>query len=723
MAVSPRTRPISGGVVSNEADLANEAAWIEALLAGKASAAQGALADSAVQPGDNIDDLAETDTAKIMSSVERAKLAGVEEGATANASDAALRARADHTGEQAISTVTGLQAALDGKVSESDLAAVDVNLGFVTDNVTFEHGAPIEFTLIKSGSGQFFRDETSRDLDLLQEYGPLTRRLVGEHGAPATLDLVKTEDGSFYRRFFYEGDLGVYGAYVDSDGNAQIVGASALWPLTDGAEGSATYKDPSNGGTFAGPKALSATVSAVAIGLVEQAFQPGYDGVPHLYQYPRRGGWSISPSYKKVLVLTLSGQSLNSAVSYGLLNGTCPAPGRLGMFAGGVRPGQMFANASKPNRFQYLYTPEDLGAIVDMREQEDTIWSAYAESDCTAVSNYMLNEVDSDTAIVGINVAVGGANTSEQGPGSATWRNLALCYAQLRMMCEDRGVEMIIGPMLWSQGGSNVADTEAEYVAEIERIYDGWQDLIEGHGGTRHEAPMLVHGMTHANDTTAGTTNGTMEVSRAPLTLMQDAVRNFVAVGPEYLYTNAEDEGLSSDTTHMGYHGVNHRSWFVYEALLGTYFGSAGYEPLRMISAVRTGAEVRVRFNTAAANIVGPIVIDNAAITAVSNAGLSWWDAGDGNSVTISNVAVESVDSGTDWEVVVTLSDTPTGTAQQLGAGLRDTATGVGGTYQGPVIGARTSIADSAGAGDDLLINGQTRTKSHALHTQLIDIT
>ena len=46
---------------------------------------------------------------------EQTKLAGVSAGATQNASDAALRDRATHTGTQAIATVTGLQAALDGK--------------------------------------------------------------------------------------------------------------------------------------------------------------------------------------------------------------------------------------------------------------------------------------------------------------------------------------------------------------------------------------------------------------------------------------------------------------------------------------------------------------------------------------------------------------------------------------------------------------------------------
>lgn len=46
---------------------------------------------------------------------EKNKLAGIASGATANATDAQLRDRATHTGTQAISTVTGLQGALDAK--------------------------------------------------------------------------------------------------------------------------------------------------------------------------------------------------------------------------------------------------------------------------------------------------------------------------------------------------------------------------------------------------------------------------------------------------------------------------------------------------------------------------------------------------------------------------------------------------------------------------------
>ena len=50
-----------------------------------------------------------------MSPEDKAKLNGIASGATKNATDAQLRDRVTHTGTQAISTVSGLQTALDGK--------------------------------------------------------------------------------------------------------------------------------------------------------------------------------------------------------------------------------------------------------------------------------------------------------------------------------------------------------------------------------------------------------------------------------------------------------------------------------------------------------------------------------------------------------------------------------------------------------------------------------
>jgi hypothetical protein len=62
---------------------------------------------------------ATTSAAGFMPAADKAKLNGIATGATANATDAQLRDRSTHTGTQVIGTVTGLQAALDGKAATS----------------------------------------------------------------------------------------------------------------------------------------------------------------------------------------------------------------------------------------------------------------------------------------------------------------------------------------------------------------------------------------------------------------------------------------------------------------------------------------------------------------------------------------------------------------------------------------------------------------------------
>jgi hypothetical protein len=61
----------------------------------------------------NADKVPDGATKVVMTSAERTKLAGVATGATANSTDASLRDRANHTGAQSISTVTGLQSSLN----------------------------------------------------------------------------------------------------------------------------------------------------------------------------------------------------------------------------------------------------------------------------------------------------------------------------------------------------------------------------------------------------------------------------------------------------------------------------------------------------------------------------------------------------------------------------------------------------------------------------------
>ncbi len=67
-------------------------------------------------------------SAGVLTAADKVKLDGVATGATANNTDANLLNRANHTGTQAVSTVTGLQATLDAKMAK-DTARGDSDTG------------------------------------------------------------------------------------------------------------------------------------------------------------------------------------------------------------------------------------------------------------------------------------------------------------------------------------------------------------------------------------------------------------------------------------------------------------------------------------------------------------------------------------------------------------------------------------------------------------------
>lgn len=81
------------------------------------------MVDGMTAPSLTLDDIAETSTKKHFTATEKTKLGGVATGATANASDAALTDRANHTGTQPMNSVSGLDTALAGKQVVGSYAA------------------------------------------------------------------------------------------------------------------------------------------------------------------------------------------------------------------------------------------------------------------------------------------------------------------------------------------------------------------------------------------------------------------------------------------------------------------------------------------------------------------------------------------------------------------------------------------------------------------------
>jgi len=115
---------------------------------------------------------------------EKSKLAGIAEEATANQTDTYLRSRANHTGTQAISTVAGLQGALDDKADIAALPRASVAQYSSTDTVT---------DLAGSGGAVIGWDEiVQADSAISVSGGSLTFNEAGQYKVSARIEYEDT---------------------------------------------------------------------------------------------------------------------------------------------------------------------------------------------------------------------------------------------------------------------------------------------------------------------------------------------------------------------------------------------------------------------------------------------------------------------------------------------------------------------------------------------------
>jgi hypothetical protein len=99
----------------------------------------------------NQDDIGDGTTYKQYSSTEKTKLAGIATGATANDTDANLKARANHTGTQVASTISDFSSAADARIS----AAAGVSIATLTGGLIPTSQIPASaFTTVQTAASQ-----------------------------------------------------------------------------------------------------------------------------------------------------------------------------------------------------------------------------------------------------------------------------------------------------------------------------------------------------------------------------------------------------------------------------------------------------------------------------------------------------------------------------------------------------------------------------------------
>lgn len=233
-----------------------------------------------------------------------------------------------------------------------------------------------------------------------------------------------------------------------------------------------------------------------------------------------------------------------------------------------------------------------------------------------------------------------------------------------------------------------LAATSADVVAIM--LVHGEQDDIDGN--TTYDADILDLYTDYNADLPAITGQG----GAIPLFLCQMSswtkVGDATAITPYLQLAAAVDNAnihLVTPKYHLPYIDGRHLTPAGYRQL-GEHYAVAMYEQiwgggwdcLRPTAITRSAAVITATFNVPSG---GTLVLDNTNVTDPGDYGFEYSDNGDGNSVSIDNVALNDTD-----KVDITLTGTPTGTGQRL----RYAYTGTPDNDAGPETGARGCLRD-----------------------------
>lgn len=180
--------------------------------------------------------------AGLISAADQTKLDGIAAGATANSADAALLARANHTGSQATSTVTGLdgilaaKAPIDSPTFTGTVAGITkamVGLGAAEN--TADADKPISTATAAALAGKealtTFADVTAASTDLPLIWDRQMRRFT--HATP-TLTIKLQSVTSYPAGFAFTG-MGVNALTIAADVGVTVHGPTTILPTSEGA--------------------------------------------------------------------------------------------------------------------------------------------------------------------------------------------------------------------------------------------------------------------------------------------------------------------------------------------------------------------------------------------------------------------------------------------------------------------------------------------------------
>lgn len=222
----------------------------------------------------------------------------------------------------------------------------------------------------------------------------------------------------------------------------------------------------------------------------------------------------------------------------------------------------------------------------------------------------------------------------------------------------------------WIQGENDARKSAGLYLAALLQLQSDYDTDIRAISGQSQVIPLLL-------DQISNWTAYNLTTSFVPLEQLQVALTypdRFYCAGPKYwLQTNVDGIHLAAENS-MRLGAMHARAA---EAIIN----GNSWKPTHVVSAVRVGAVVTLRFHTP----TGPLTLDTVNVSNPGNLGIRYVDD-------TASASVQSVKLVGNNTVKVTLNTTPSGANPYIG--IADI--GISGAAGGPVTGPRACLRDNS---------------------------
>lgn len=292
----------------------------------------------------------------------------------------------------------------------------------------------------------------------------------------------------------------------------------------------------------------------------------------------------------------------------------------------------------------------------------------------------------------------GGRTVKQLSKGRSWYSGTLQVIEDAKAICDAEDKSYANFGYVWIQGEADAATNQAIYVEDVRKLKQDFDQDILNITGQDFLPTMFISQV--ANHRRYGNTK--MRVALSQLN-MANEYDDIVLVAPNYMFPHTLDDHI---------HLTNEGYWlfgqYIARAMFETLFIRKKWKPLQPSWVKWQGTQIVV----GGWNVRGDtLVLDDALTTLAPNFGFDLFDQDTQLLIDIiSSVAVTAFD-----EITITLSENaPANATLSCGKG-RDTE--MGGSYGGPINGARTNVRDNQG--DYEQVTSPTSTV-HALHNMSV---